>query len=139
MNRLTTKQLIYINESLAKLVGLESCIADPALLEYIANAPYELRKGGDFYVYRSVVDKATKTMLLLSKERPFKCLNIKTGVVASMTLLETNGIKLDYEQNELSELIDLLTHGSLSFDEIRLWLFRHVDRQISYKLPYNIL
>jgi len=137
LNRLTTKQLIYINESLAKLIGLESGVADPELLEYIANAPYELEKGNDFYVYKNVVDKATRTIILFSENKPFKRLNLKTGVIAAIALLELNGINLCFEQNELETFLTSLSCDKWLFEVCRSWLLHHIDKKRSYLLPYD--
>lgn len=135
MNRLTVKQLQFINESLAKLLNIESKLVDFKLLEYISNTPYELEKGGDFYVYKSVVDKAARMVVLFSENKPFANLNIKTGIIAAITMLEINGIYLCYEQSELSAFITMQKTG-MSYKAVRIWLMNHINKQMTHKLPF---
>ncbi len=111
MNKLTAGQLIMINQ---KLVKKKFDISEKTqiLIEEIVQMPYEQNEMS-LYKYKGVIQKASKLGSAISRIRPFDDRNDQTAVIAALTLLELNGIKMtDYKDN-VSQLVQYFLIGDI--------------------------
>lgn len=111
MNKLTSKQLFMINR---KLTGGDSHTEGTLMekLDEIAAAPYE-QNDMFFYKYRDTVSKAAKLGSTLARQKPFASCNEGTAIIATLSLLELNGIRLDGYEDDIETLASCLCSGDL--------------------------
>lgn len=99
-------------------------IKDEQLLTIVSKAPYEVDETGDFYIYKSMIDKATKLGCDITRKRPFNSCNIKTSIISMLTLLNLNNITLENYQNDLEELVAYLIEDG-NYDDVHDWIENH--------------
>lgn len=121
MNKLTAMQLLMINQ---KLTGQNVEISADAkkTLEAIASAPYEQNERA-LYIYRDIIAKAAKLGCILMQKRPFEHKNSQTTVIAILTFLELNGVKLIGYESNLSELLMHLNNNDM--ETVCQWIKMH--------------
>lgn len=111
MNKLTAGQLVMINQ---KLTGNREDVNEKTriLIEEIVQMPYEQNEMS-LYKYKGIIPKASKLGCSIARIKPFKQKNNQTAVIAALTLLELNGVKLtDYEDN-VTQLVEYFLAGDL--------------------------
>lgn len=111
MNKLTAGQLLGINR---KLTGNNNVASDELMnkLLRISEMPYE-QDEKFFYKYKNAVAKASKLGCSIARIKPFETKNNQTAVLALLTLLELNNVKLAGYEKELSALVPYLEAGDL--------------------------
>ena len=123
---LTKRQILLLHEQLISTFGGTSGIRDDGLLESAINAPLQAFDGIEFYP--TIVDKSVRLGFGLIKNHPFIDGNKRIGAHVMLTQLELNGIHLEYEQEELIEVIMEVAAGVLSQESLHLWVSEHIKR-----------
>ncbi len=123
---LTKRQILLLHEQLISTFGGTSGIRDEGLLESAINAPLQAFDGVEFYP--TIIDKSVRLGYGLIKNHPFLDGNKRIGTHVMLTQLELNGIHLEYEQDELIEVILDVASGVLSQESFHEWVFEHLKR-----------
>jgi len=123
---LTKRQILLLHEQLISTFGGTSGIRDDGLLESAINAPLQAFDGVEFYP--TIIDKSVRLGYGLIKNHPFLDGNKRIGTHVMLTQLELNGIHLEYEQDELIEVILDVASGVLSQESFHEWVFEHLKR-----------
>ncbi len=123
---LTKRQILLLHEQLISTFGGTSGIRDEGLLESAINAPLQAFDGVEFYP--TIIDKSVRLGYGLIKNHPFLDGNKRIGTHVMLTQLELNGIHLEYEQDELIEVILDVASGVLSQESFHEWVFEHLEK-----------
>jgi len=111
MKKLTKRQVIVLHEILLKYSGGEDGIRDEGLLDSALEAPFAAYDGTS--AYPTPQGKAARLAYGLVKNHPFVDGNKRIGVLAMVSLLEINGIKLACTDDELVTVGLGLADGSI--------------------------
>ena len=117
---LTKRQILLLHEQLISTFGGTSGIRDDGLLESAINAPLQAFDGIEFYP--TIINKSVRLGYGLIKNHPFLDGNKRIGAHVMLTQPELNGIHLEYEQEELIEVIMEVAAGVLSQESLHLWV-----------------
>jgi len=111
MRKLTAGQLVVLHEILVKYSGGSGGVRDTHLLESALEAPF-ITFGG-VSNYPTPQSKAARLAFGLIKNHPFVDGNKRIGILAMISFLELNGIKLICTDDELIKIGLGLADGSI--------------------------
>lgn len=123
MIRLTEQQVLSVHEMMLQTTGGSGGVRDIGLLQYALNAPFQAFGGEE--VYPSLLSKAAAICRSVILNHPFVDGNKRTGINIMLIFLETNGIQLNYMQEELIDLGLGVAAGNLDVNAILKWLLEH--------------
>ena len=123
MIRLSKSQILLLHEQLVEATGGSSGLRDEGMLDSALNAPFQTFGGED--VYPSIQQKAARLCFSLVKNHPFVDGNKRIGAHAMLVFLALNGIKLEYTQPELSDVILRLAAGTIPASGLLEWILNH--------------
>lgn len=123
MKRLNREQIIRLHEMLLKETGGVPGIRDISLLESAINSPFQTFD--KVSLYPTLERKAARLGYGIVKNHPFLDGNKRTGLLAMLTFLEINGIKLDYTDEELIKIGLALADGTFSEKQLLTWISLH--------------
>lgn len=112
--------IIDFHETLEQAFMMEKGIHDQGLLESAVNTPFQTFGGVD--LYPSVFDKAARLCYGLAKDHPFRDGNKRTALHSMLVYLGVHDIYLRYDAFTMEEIIISIADGSMSADELSLWL-----------------
>lgn len=123
MIKLTTNQIISIHSSLIEATGGKDGVREMGLLESALEAPFQTFGGDD--LYPSLIRKAARLGHSLVSNHPFVDGNKRIGVHAMLVFLAINGLEIICSQQELIDAGLSLADGTMSGEELLLWLSEH--------------
>ena len=123
MKTLSTRQILLLHEQLCAQTGGSQGQRDEGLLQSALSAPFQSFSGTD--AYPSLQQKAARLAFGLVKNHPFIDGNKRIGAHAMLVFLALNGVELDYEQKELSDLILSVAADESGYEDILQWLIDH--------------
>lgn len=124
MKRLTKKQILLLHRALITQSGGCVEIRDNGLLESAINAPFQTFDGQE--LYPSLLEKAARLGYGLIKNHPFVDGNKRIGTHAMLVFLSINHIEIQYEDQELIQLILNIAAGTYDEQYLLLWLQKHI-------------
>ena len=95
-------------------------------MESALAAPYQSFAGTEFYP--GIVNKAVRLGFGLIKNHPFLDGNKRIGTHAMLVLLELNDIHIEYDDDELIEIIQEVAAGVLSQEGFHLWVSVRINK-----------
>ena len=123
MKILTKKQVLILHGQLVEETGGSAGLRDDGLLESALSAPFQSFAGED--MFPSVQQKAARLAYGLIKNHPFVDGNKRIGAHAMLVFLAINGIELEYEQSELSDIFLAVAAGTCEYENILQWILDH--------------
>ncbi len=123
MIRLTSEQIQKMHQLLIQEIGGLDGIRDFSLLESAANAPFQTFDGED--VFKTLREQAAHLGYYLIKNHPFVDGNKRIGVLAMLTFLELNGIRVECTDAELIQIGMALADGTMNDRQLLQWLISH--------------
>lgn len=124
MIRLTKQQVILLHQDIIAQSGGSPEIRDEGLLESALNTPFQTFAGIE--LYPTIIDKATHLGYGLIKNHAFVDGNKRIGTHAMLVFLMLNGIEVEYEDEELIQLILGVAVGEISSEQLLAWLQAHI-------------
>jgi len=121
---LTKKQILLLHDALSIESGGSSELRDEGLLDSAISAPFQSFGGID--LYPDIILKAARLGFGLIKNHPFVDGNKRIGAHAMIAFLEVNNISLEYEDDELIEIILSVASGKSSDEDLVVWLKDHI-------------
>ena len=112
--------IIDFHETLEQAFMMEKGIHDQGLLESAVNTPFQTF--GRVDLYPSIFDKAARLCYGLAKDHPFRDGNKRTALHSMLVYLGVHDIYLRYDATTMEEIIISIADGSMSADELALWL-----------------
>lgn len=124
MIRLTKQQVIMLHQEVIAQSGGSPEIRDEGLLDSALNAPFQTFAGME--LYSTIIDKAAHLGYSLIKNHAFVDGNKRIGTHVMLAFLMLNGIDVDYEDEELIQLILGVAAGEISSEQLLAWLQAHI-------------
>ncbi|MCL2108174.1 MAG: type II toxin-antitoxin system death-on-curing family toxin [Oscillospiraceae bacterium] len=121
MIALTIEEIILLHEKIIAVTGGASGLRDYGLLESAVFGCYQSFGGQD--IYPTVLEKAAGLAYAICNNHAFIDGNKRIAVTAMLVFLRMNDIKLNYTQQELISLGLGMASGSMSYEDVRAWLF----------------
>lgn len=125
MKRLTKKQVILLHKDLIAVSGGSDEIRDDGLLDSALNAPFQTFSGTE--LYPSLLEKAARLGYGLIKNHPFVDENKRIGTHTMLVFLMLNGIEIQYQDEELIQLILGIASGMYDDRQLLVWLQQHIS------------
>ncbi|MDR1116758.1 MAG: type II toxin-antitoxin system death-on-curing family toxin [Oscillospiraceae bacterium] len=111
MKKLSVGQVVVLHEILIKYSGGADGIRDVGLLESALAAPFS--SFGGVSVYPTLQSKAARLAFGIIKNHPFVDGNKRVGILAMISFLEINGVKLNCTDDELIKIGLGLADGTI--------------------------
>ncbi len=122
---LSKEQVILLHEELIIETGGSPGLKDEGMLESALAAPFQTFDGQE--LFPSIYQKAARLGYGLASNHAFIDGNKRIGAHVMLVFLALNGIGLEYEQDELSDLFMKIAEGSSGYPETLLWVIQHID------------
>lgn len=106
---LTLEQVIDFHTEIINELGGAQGIREIGLLISAIEMPKAAMFGELLHV--SIYDKAAAYLYQIICNHPFVDGNKRSGLVSALTFLEVNGVILEYDENELEELVVKVAEG----------------------------
>lgn len=129
MKILSEEQILFLHGDLIKNFGGTECVRDENLLKSAIFAPFQTFDGSE--LYPTVLEKAARLGFGLIKNHPFIDGNKRTGTHAMLVFLKINGIKIEYDDENLIEIIFRLAEDTFGYNDLLEWFQNHsADKKI---------
>lgn len=123
MKRLSKRHVILLHKQMLLETGGLDGIRDEGLLESALEAPFQVFSGVS--AFPSIQQKAARLGFGLIKNHPFVDGNKRIGAHAMLVFLDLNGIRLEYAQDELSDIILKVAAGDADLQSLLVWILEH--------------
>ena len=123
MHKIDVKQVVCMHEILINQIGGLHGVKDVRLLDSAVNSIYQTFDGQE--LYPSVEQKAERLGYNLINNHAFIDGNKRVGMLAMLTFLEVNGVKLKYSDNELIEIGFSVATGAMHASDLHEWIQSH--------------
>jgi death-on-curing protein len=125
MNMLTKQQIILLHTQMIQQSGGSDGICDEGMLDSAINQPFQTFD--DMELYPSVIDKAVRLGYGLITDHPFIDGNKRIGTHAMLVSLAINGIELQYDDEDLIDLILKIAAGQADDRVLDAWVKSHIE------------
>ncbi|MDD6350821.1 MAG: type II toxin-antitoxin system death-on-curing family toxin [Lachnospiraceae bacterium] len=125
MNILTKQQIILLHTQMIQQSGGSDGIRDEGMLDSAINQPFQTFD--DMELYPSVIDKAVRLGYGLITDHPFIDGNKRIGTHAMLVSLAINGIELQYDDEDLIDLILKIAAGQADDRVLDAWVKSHIE------------
>lgn len=123
MKKINTHHILLLHHILIEYSGGSDGIRDKSLLESAVNAPFATF--GGVALCNTIQSKAAKLCFGLIKNHPFIDGNKRIGILAMLSFLEDNGIKLKCNDKELVTLGLKLAEGTINETDVLNFIINH--------------
>ncbi|MDY3987077.1 type II toxin-antitoxin system death-on-curing family toxin [Peptoniphilaceae bacterium SGI.097] len=124
MKYLSVRQILMLHDALIQTSGGSNGLRDESLLDSAVFAPIQTFDGKD--LYPTLIDKASRLAFGLITNHPFIDGNKRIGTHAMLVLLAINGLELEYNDEDLIEVILQVAAGELSEVLLHQWIAEHI-------------
>ena len=124
MNMLTKQQILLLHSQLIRQSGGSDNIRNEGMLDSAISQPFQTFD--DMELYPSIVDKAVRLGYGLITNHPFVDGNKRIGTHALLVTLDINGIELQYQDDDLIQLILKIASGKADDRVLRTWVLAHI-------------
>lgn len=122
---LSKEQILLMHDQLIEETGGSKGLKDEGMLESALAAPFQSFDGKD--LFPSIYQKAARLGYGLASNHAFVDGNKRIGAHAMLVFLALNRIRLDYTQEELSDLFLGVAANERSYSDVLNWLVIHLD------------
>lgn len=122
---LSKEQILLMHDQLIEETGGSKGLKDEGMLESALAAPFQSFDGKD--LFPSVYQKTARLGYGLASNHAFVDGNKRIGAHAMLVFLALNRIRLDYTQEELSDLFLGIAANERSYSDVLNWLVIHLD------------
>ena len=124
MKYLSVRQILMLHDALIQTSGGSNGLRDESLLDSAVFAPIQTFDGKD--LYPTLIDKASRLAFGLITNHPFIDGNKRIGTHAMLVLLAINRLELEYNDEDLIEVILQVAAGELSEVLLHQWIAEHI-------------
>jgi death-on-curing protein len=121
---LSKEQILLMHDQLIEETGGSKGLKDEGMLESALAAPFQSFDGKD--LFPSVYQKAARLGYGLASNHAFVDGNIRIGAHAMLVFLALNRIRLDYTQEELSDLFLGVAADEKGYSDVLNWIVIHL-------------
>lgn len=123
MKKITKEQVLLLHQLLIKYTGGAGGVRDEGLLDSALATPF--MSFDSVSLYPTIESKAARLAFGLVKNHPFIDGNKRIGILAMLSFLEANGIKIICTDEELIELGLGLAEGSADEKSMLTFIVEH--------------
>lgn len=123
MKTISKTQILALHSALFAATGGSDGVREDGLLESALAAPFQTFGGEPFYP--SLCAKAAQLGFGLIRNHPFVDGNKRIGAHTMLVFLELNGIRLQYTQQELIDIILSVAAGETDRQGLLEWILEH--------------
>lgn len=127
MIRLTEEQVLKLHERLIETTGGSQGMRDEGLLESAMSNPF-LSFGGED-LYPGIQAKAAQLCFGIVRNHAMIDGNKRLGAHVMLVFLAMNGYEMEYSQQELSDIVLSLASGTLTAEDLLLWITDHQKQE----------
>ncbi|WP_194611574.1 type II toxin-antitoxin system death-on-curing family toxin [Clostridium vitabionis] len=124
MNILTKQQILLLHSQLIRQSGGSDGVRDKKMLDSAISQPFQTFDNME--LYPGIVDKAVRLGYGLITNHPFVDGNKRIGTHAMLVTLDINGIELQYQDEDLIQLILKIASGKADDRVLRTWVLAHL-------------
>ncbi|MDD6458617.1 MAG: type II toxin-antitoxin system death-on-curing family toxin [Lactimicrobium massiliense] len=124
MNMLTKQQILLLHTQLIRQSGGTDGVRDEGMLDSAISQP--LQTFDNMELYPGIVDKSVRLGYGLITNHPFVDGNKRIGTHAMLVTLDINGIELQYQDEDLIQLILKIASGKADDRVLRTWVLAHI-------------
>lgn len=124
MNMLTKQQILLLHTQLIRQSGGTNGVRDEGMLDSAISQP--LQTFDNMELYPGIVNKAVRLGYGLITNHPFVDGNKRIGTHAMLVTLDINGIELQYQDEDLIQLILKIASGKADDRVLRTWVLAHI-------------
>ncbi len=124
MKKFSREQILLLHEKIVVNSGGSAGTRDDNLLLSAINSPYQTFGGED--LYPTLIEKAVRLGYNLISNHPFIDGNKRIGLHALLVYLDIHGINLEYNDDDLINLIFGVASGLTSYEEFLNWVKAHI-------------
>ncbi len=124
MNMLTKQQILLLHTQLIRQSGGTDGVRDEGMLDSAISQP--LQTFDNMELYPGIVNKAVRLGYGLITNHPFVDGNKRIGTHAMLVTLDINGIELQYQDEDLIQLILKIASGKADDRVLRTWVLAHI-------------
>ncbi|MBR2143822.1 MAG: type II toxin-antitoxin system death-on-curing family toxin [Anaerovibrio sp.] len=106
-------------------IPVEKGVRDIALLESAINTPFQTFDGED--LFKTIQDKAARLLCGIISNHAFIDGNKRTAIHAMEIFLIINGYTIQYEDEDMEQLVVEIASGSINFEQASQWIKNHLD------------
>lgn len=125
MNKIDVKQVVLLHEMLINSIGGLHGVRDAGLLDSAVNGIYQTFGGQE--LYPSIEEKAARLGYSLISNHVFVDGNKRVGVLAMLTFLEINNVKIQYTDQEIINIGFGVATGNLKSSDLHNWICSKKD------------
>ena len=122
---LSKEQILLMHDQLIEETGGSKGLKDEGMLESAPAAPFQSFDDKD--LFPSVYQKAARLGYGLASNHAFVDGNKRIGAHAMLVFLALNRIRLDYTQEELSDLFLGVADDEKGYSDVLNWIVIHLD------------
>lgn len=122
MRYLTLSELIYINGRIMddpNIVTGKRKVRDIDLLEAASQRPSASAFGSD--AYPTLAEKAAALLHGIARNHPFADGNKRTAVLAAIFMLDVNGLRVRWEEEDALRMILDVAEGRVRWEDLAAW------------------
>lgn len=123
MIKFSKEKVLLLHQLIAEETGGSVGVRDEALLESALESAYAGYGGTEFYPSKE--EKGARLGYALISNHAFVDGNKRIGVYIMLTFLETNGIRMDYTDEELVKIGLGVADGSMDYEALLRWVRAH--------------
>lgn len=116
MISLSVNHILALHSLLIKRTGGTDGVRDRNMLELAVNSPFMSFDGVD--LYPSIYSKAAQLAFSLISNHPFVDGNKRVGMLALLTFLELNGIKTNFDDDDIIRMGISVAKGEMNSEDI---------------------
>jgi|SRR5690554_513112 len=124
MKGIDVEEILIFHRKIIEQTGGSDGVRDIGLIESALNRAFSTFDGND--LYKEIEDKVSVITYGLIKNHGFVDGNKRIGVAVMLLLLQINGVKVQYTQDELVKLGLDIAKGSLDEKGIKQWIKNHI-------------
>ena len=124
MNMLTKQQILLLHTQLIRQSGGTDGVRDEGMLDSAISQP--LQTFDNMELYPGIVNKAVRLGYGLITNHPFVDGNKRIGTHAMLVTLDINGIELQYQDEDMIQLILKIASGKADDRVLRTWVLAHI-------------
>ena len=125
MKRPNKKRILKLHSDLIKSSGGIDGIRDENLLDSAIETPFQTFGGQD--LYPTLIEKAARLAYGLIKNHPFLDGNKRIGTHAMLAFFDLNGVEINFNADELIEIIFSVADNSITYENFLNWLEAHTN------------
>lgn len=123
MRRINKEQVLLLHQILVRYTGGAEGVRDEGLLESAIDTPFATFDGVS--LCSTVQSKAAKLCFGLVKNHPFVDGNKRIGILAMLSFLEVNGMRLECDDDDLIALGLGVADGTLREPDVLNFIIEH--------------